>query len=150
MVGGNVQQLEIELFRLDLRCFIGDEAELRPDARDLTLCLNQWMQRAARQRPTGKSDVCPFTGESDVEGNLLEARAPGANRLLELFANWVGDPADFRSILSRQLADAAKQLTQLALAPEVGALYAVKLGGIVGFLDSHKRTTAEIVELSGE
>ena len=54
VVGRDVEQLEVQLVGLDLGRFVGDEAELAQDARDLALRLDERVQ-ASRAAAAGRA-----------------------------------------------------------------------------------------------
>src|SRR4029453_14248237 len=115
-----VQQLKVQLVRLDLRRFVNDEAELAEYARDLPLGLHQWMERTPRKWPAGERDIAALARQPHLESDVIQPRCARGDGALELIADRIRERAHFGAVLCGELADAGKKLAQLTLATEEG------------------------------
>ncbi len=115
-----VERVEVVVHGLDLRPLHHGEAEPEEDVFELAAHARQQVQAPDRlRRRAGQRHVDAIRLPAALE--LLAAELLGArlDQRLERLARLVGGLADRAALLGRQLGDAAQQLRQLGLAPEV-------------------------------
>ena len=143
-----VERVEVVVDGLDLGPLGDAEAEPEEHVLDLAPHGRDHVQPAdGHGGGPGQGDVDRVGGQASVELAPLELRAAGVERGLERPARLVGGPADGAPLLGRQLGDAAQQVGQLGLAPEVRDPGGLELGGPAGGRDVGLGPGAQGVDL---
>jgi len=116
-----VEGVEVVGRRFDLGALGDAESEPQEDVLDLAADLGDQVQVArGTRRSAGQRDVDAVRAEAHVELGRRKRRGTLLDQCLKGLARRVRRRADRRALLGWQLRDAAQQLRQLGLAPEVG------------------------------
>jgi hypothetical protein len=125
-----VEGVEVVVDGLDLGALDDGEAQANEDILELAPGGGQQMQAPdVLRRLAGQGDVDAVGGELDVELAGLELLRAALDQLLERLAGLVGRAPDGAALLGRQLRDAAQEVGQLRLAPQVLHAQLLERGG---------------------